>query len=534
MDNQSLIWTEKYRPKILNEYFISKNQLDKVKEWIIDLRTNAEEAKPFLILHGTAGIGKTTLAHLIFQKYGYEIIECNASDTRSKKQIRDLIGGISSISVCVDNKDKFKKTAIIMDEIDGLNSINEASGIQELIDIIITRDKKSKDIKWICPVICTTNNIKEKKMQPLLKLGVLLKLLKPTVNDSVKLINKIAKTEGFEIDIQSKTNIINKANGDYRQIILLLYEYYNLKNIYKNNNNNNSDNNNNNNNNNNSDNNDNNNNSDNKDYNNNSNNKDNNNNSNNKNINESTNKIKDKHKEEDEENQALLREINNSGESPLDKINYFLTHKTSLDIIQYFCSGDSNLYFMNFYNNIISTLSIIQEKHKETKNKENFLNAYKILIKVYNSIKNADLLNNPIFLSKNWDLLDYFDIFSVGIPSHIIYNENIKNVISDKKEQIKKEPIIREFQLTHHTQYNYMRQEQAIIRKKICIDYLKTKDNDIINIYYNIKRFQNNNEDLIKTTNSRTKKKNISQDDNKYILDKTYLKILDKIDELLT
>jgi DNA polymerase III delta prime subunit len=206
---------------------MSKNHLDKVKEWIMDLRENAEDPKPFLVLYGTAGVGKTTLAHLILQKYGYEIIECNASDTRSKKQIRETIGGISGVSVCLDNKNNFKKTAIIMDEIDGLNGVNESSGIQELVDTIITVDKKTKETKWVCPVICTSNSIKDKKMQLLLRHGVLLHIDRPSCNDMMKLISRITKAEGFEIDNESRNNIIKKANGDYRQIILLLYDYFN-------------------------------------------------------------------------------------------------------------------------------------------------------------------------------------------------------------------------------------------------------------------------------------------------------------------
>ena len=72
--NQNTIsWLEKYRTKCLSEYYIEKQQLDIVKTWIKDFRNNEDDAKPFLILHGTAGIGKTTLAYLILNYYNYEI-----------------------------------------------------------------------------------------------------------------------------------------------------------------------------------------------------------------------------------------------------------------------------------------------------------------------------------------------------------------------------------------------------------------------------------------------------------------------------
>jgi DNA polymerase III delta prime subunit len=488
------IWTEKYRPKTISEYYMNKNQLDKVKEWITDLRgEDANEAKPFLILYGTAGVGKTTLAHLILQKYGYEVIECNASDTRSKKQIRDVLGGISSISVCVDSKNNFKKTAIIMDEVDGLNGTTESSGIQELIDIIITGNKKTKEAKWVCPVICTSNNIKDKKMQLLLRQAIILHIDRPTNNDILKLISRITKSEGFEIDNDKRYSIIKKANGDYRQIILLLYDYYNDLKLGS------------------------------------------------SRIGENQNinieKIeKNEHQEADELRQTQIRNIDSCGETPLDKINFFLTHPTDLDIIRYFCSGDSNLYFMNFYYNIIPILQFIQEKMKEPKNKDTFLKAYRQLVRVYESIKNADLMNNSIFLDKNWELLDYFDIFSVGAPSHLIYNlNNLTNLNSANSVNSANSAnlLVKEFPLSHHSAYNFMRQEQSMNKKLINVDYVKTFDTDIANIYYNLRRFQNNNDEMIKKY-SKLKKKPTSPGEAKYVLDKSYLKIIDKINELLS
>ncbi len=147
MNNVNTLWTEKYRPQSLNDYYISKINLDIISKWITDLQHNkyiitdnrTNECKPFLILNGSSGIGKTTLAYLILQQYNYEIIECNASDTRSKKQIQDVLGGITKVSVCVDDNNIFKKSALILDEIDGLNGACESSGVQEIIDIVITK-----------------------------------------------------------------------------------------------------------------------------------------------------------------------------------------------------------------------------------------------------------------------------------------------------------------------------------------------------------------------------------------------------------
>ena len=43
--NDKIPWVEKYRPKKLTDYYISKTQLNVVKEWIKDLIETNEDAK---------------------------------------------------------------------------------------------------------------------------------------------------------------------------------------------------------------------------------------------------------------------------------------------------------------------------------------------------------------------------------------------------------------------------------------------------------------------------------------------------------
>ena len=570
IQNNNSIWTSKYCPTKLNEYYISNTQLTCVNEWITDLIHNVDGAKPFLILNGSPGVGKTTLAHLILEKHGYEIIECNASDTRSKKNIQDALGGISKISVCVDNNNNFKHTALILDEIDGLCGASDSSGVQEIIDIIISKNHKRKLIKWVCPVICTTNNIKDKKIKNLLKYSIVLNIDKPSQKNCIKIINKITTEEKFNVSEQIIYNIITTANGDYRQIILLLYQHYNELNTLHNN-------------------------------------------AiitsiqeqhmdikQNYDTNEKTDDKTDENTDENTNNYSIdysydieiIKQINNIGNSALDKINFFITHYVSLDTLRFICSGDSIIFFMNFYYNIISIIYKIQDKQpSNTKNTRNsLLQYYKILYTIYNIISSADCINNKIFIDRHWDLSVYFDIFSIAIPTKILYTLNIKqhtyknnDKLTNKAIEITpqtKKPIIKkkihtsiipnvidvleinkqcntniyvkDFVLSHHSEYNYMRQEQCAHKKHINIDYMHTYENNITNIYYNIKRFQHinsvnsvnsvsNNKSNNKSNNNRNRKKTTTDsqntntniiDKNKYVISKTYVKIVNKIDEL--
>ncbi len=83
------LWVEKYRPKSIDGYvFRDGHQRKQVETWIKD------KSLPHLLLSGSAGIGKTTLAKILINEIGieeYDILEINASRTNSVEDVRDKI-----------------------------------------------------------------------------------------------------------------------------------------------------------------------------------------------------------------------------------------------------------------------------------------------------------------------------------------------------------------------------------------------------------------------------------------------------------
>ena len=83
------LWVEKYRPKTVNEYvFRDAHQRKQVETWIKD------KSIPHLLLSGSPGIGKTTLAKVLLNEIGiedYDLLEINASRTNSVDDVRDKI-----------------------------------------------------------------------------------------------------------------------------------------------------------------------------------------------------------------------------------------------------------------------------------------------------------------------------------------------------------------------------------------------------------------------------------------------------------
>ena len=83
------LWVEKYRPKTVDGYvFRDDHQRKQINTWIKD------KSIPHLLLSGSAGIGKTTLAKVLISELGieeFDLLEINASRTNSVEDVRDKI-----------------------------------------------------------------------------------------------------------------------------------------------------------------------------------------------------------------------------------------------------------------------------------------------------------------------------------------------------------------------------------------------------------------------------------------------------------
>jgi replication factor C small subunit len=86
---QDKLWTEKYRPKTINDYvFVNTNQQSQIEGWI------AEGIIPHLLFSGEPGTGKTTLAKILIHELNineFDVLEINASRENSVDNVRTKI-----------------------------------------------------------------------------------------------------------------------------------------------------------------------------------------------------------------------------------------------------------------------------------------------------------------------------------------------------------------------------------------------------------------------------------------------------------
>ena len=110
MNDQHILWVEKYRPKAVKDCILPDNIKSTFQEYV-----NRKEI-PNLLLSGTAGVGKTTIAKALCNEVGCDFIIINGSDESGIDVLRNKIKNYaSSVSLSGGRK------VVIIDEADYLN-----------------------------------------------------------------------------------------------------------------------------------------------------------------------------------------------------------------------------------------------------------------------------------------------------------------------------------------------------------------------------------------------------------------------------
>ena len=108
--SEQLLWVEKYRPHIIADCILPENIKGTFQEYV-----NRKEI-PNLLLAGSAGVGKTTVAKALCEEVGCDYIVINGSDESGIDTFRNKIKNYaSSVSLSGGRK------VIIIDEADYLN-----------------------------------------------------------------------------------------------------------------------------------------------------------------------------------------------------------------------------------------------------------------------------------------------------------------------------------------------------------------------------------------------------------------------------
>ena len=196
------IWTERYRPKSLDDVIGQKHVTERLKAYV------ASKNMPHLLLTGPAGTGKTTCSlALAKEMFGDEwkgnFIELNASDERGIDVVRGKIKEFARTAPLGTAEFKI----IFMDEADALTSDAQAA-------LRRTMEKYSR----ICRFILSCN-YSSKIIDPIQSRCAVFRFSPLTSEDIKNYLMKIITNEKVKIDDAAIEALVHVARGDMRRAI---------------------------------------------------------------------------------------------------------------------------------------------------------------------------------------------------------------------------------------------------------------------------------------------------------------------------
>jgi replication factor C large subunit len=197
-----MYWTEIYRPKNF-EHIIGNEEIRlNVLKWLVKWFPGT---KPLLLI-GPPGVGKTTFVKILSSLLNYDLIELNASDTRSGPLLEKLITPL------YNNTSLFgKKILLFFDEVDGIYGREDSGGLEILINIV-----KASNFPII--FVANSNNIKLKNLSKLCKI---FKFQHISANLLMMFLNYVLFKQGNSLSFDDKKWIVEKSNGDVRTMLNL-------------------------------------------------------------------------------------------------------------------------------------------------------------------------------------------------------------------------------------------------------------------------------------------------------------------------
>ena len=197
-----LMWSEKYRPQIISDMVGNEESRVAIMEWFVKWKKGT---KPLLLV-GPPGIGKTTMGYLIAKKFGYDMIELNASDVRSKSRINEILTPV------LGNASVLGTPMIFIDEVDGIHGRSDYGGAAALVDIL-----KEPTV----PIVLAANDDTSDKMKGIKKAvkTIYFKRIPPRLLRVY--LENILKKESAKLSPGSLIKVIDKSHGDIRSMINL-------------------------------------------------------------------------------------------------------------------------------------------------------------------------------------------------------------------------------------------------------------------------------------------------------------------------
>lgn len=257
---ESMMWTEKYRARKFTDLIGDERTHRAVLRWLkawepivypglarsrtkkhVQEHDEERAHRKVLLLSGPPGLGKTTLAHVCAKQAGYEVLEINASDDRSrdvvKGRIRDALGTENVKGANVElGENKVRRAAkpvcVVVDEVDGVvggaGTGGEGGFMKALIDLVLLdqrnshkgpehagKKRKGDTFRFLRPLILVCNDLYHPSLRPLRASSIaeMLHVRQAPLENVVQRVKGIFSREGIPCDGDAARRLCEAAWG---------------------------------------------------------------------------------------------------------------------------------------------------------------------------------------------------------------------------------------------------------------------------------------------------------------------------------
>jgi replication factor C large subunit len=195
-------WTEKYRPRSLDDVRGNNKSVKKLREWAEDWESG-QDREPALV-HGEPGVGKTSSVHALANDMGWTVVEMNASDARTADAVEEVAGEATRSAGLTGGR-----TLVVMDEADNLHGNADRGGSRAVTEMVKSASQ---------PVVLIANDIYEMS-RSLRNACREVEFGNVTARSIVPVLRDICEEEGIEYEKDALKHIADANSGDLRGAI---------------------------------------------------------------------------------------------------------------------------------------------------------------------------------------------------------------------------------------------------------------------------------------------------------------------------